>query len=165
VIRLLIALAAAAVLTGSTLYAVPPAAAWHAHRESSLYDGYATPAALLRGIALTESDEQDGAIGDDGISIGRFQLNERFHAARARAFGEYNPLIAEDSARIAADILQDASLRFFRASRMIDPSAFEAERLQLTIASYRQGVVGVLRDGPTMWYVRRVLRAAEGGKG
>jgi hypothetical protein len=115
--------------------------------EPTLYErcveGTIVPALLLRAIARAESDECDWAIGDGGMSIGRFQLCEVYHAARSRAWGMYSPTIPEQAGRIAALYLQDC-LRAFPGD--------EARG----IAAYRQGVYGVKRDGPTLWYVERV---------
>jgi len=97
---------------------------------------------LLRAIAMVESGERDTAVGDDGISIGRFQLNERFHSLRARSYGEYDPRDPYQAAYVAARILQD------------DYTALGSWRL--AIAAYRQGIGGVRSHGAIMWYVNRV---------
>lgn len=136
------ALIALLLLCGSSIYSAPPPQAQRRAASVSIYDGYKTPAAILRGIARAESDETDSAIGDDGISIGRMQLNERFHALRAAAWGEYDPRNPFDAIRIADHILQD------------DYGYFHS--WPLAVAAYRQGIAGVLRDGATMWYVERV---------
>ncbi len=131
-------------LCGSSIYSAPPPQAQRRAASVSIYDGYKTPAAILRGIARAESDEIDSAIGDDGISIGRMQLNERFHAPRAAAWGEYDPRNPFDAIRIADHILQVN----FRA----------LGSWNLAIAAYRQGVDGVRRNGPARWYIERVRR-------
>lgn len=102
---------------------------------------------LLRAMAIVESGERDDAVGDDGVSVGRFQLNETFHAERARLYGEYDARDPDEAGRIAARILEDNYRRL----------GFWA----LAIASYRQGVTGVQRDGPSAWYIDRVMEAME----
>ena len=107
--------------------------------------GTIVPACLLRAIAIIESSERDNATGDDGISIGRYQLNERFHAERAERWGEYDPRDPLAAGIIAARILED------NYRRLGDWT--------LAIAAYRQGVAGVRRHGATMWYADRIRRA------
>jgi len=104
------------------------------------------PEEILRGIAIAESGEHDNAIGDGGESIGRFQLREIYHEARAAAWGEYDPRDSTEAAIIAGRILMD---NFARLGDM-----------DLAIAAYRQGVGGVMRDGATGWYVERVRKGA-----
>jgi len=116
----------------------------------SIYDGYATPAAILRAHARAESDEMDWAIGDDGKSRGRMQINETFHIARAARWGEYDPHNCFDAIRIADRIWQDNYARF-AAMGMADRECDD-----LTIAAYRQGFQGVVDKGPTAWYIKRV---------
>lgn len=64
------------------------------------------PQDILRGIAFAESSERDTVIGDDGRSMGRFQINEDFHAERARLYGEYDPFDAMGAAIIAGRIVR-----------------------------------------------------------
>jgi hypothetical protein len=111
-----------------------------------MYEGYATPEWILKGIARTESGENDRAIGDDGISIGRMQLNERFHDERAARYGEYDPRWPQSAIRIASCVYQE-----YRRQLASHVDA---------IGAYRQGVSGVNRHGVTAWYVDRVV---EGG--
>jgi len=136
----------------------PPAAS----RPASLYDGYATPAAILRAHARVESDEMDWAIGDGGRSHGRMQINETFRAERVRAWGEYDPHNCFDAVRIADRIWQENAKAFPSGPTRGPPETWARQREDLTIAAYRQGVAGVLRNGPTMWYVERVTRAMLG---
>ena len=96
----------------------------------------------MRGIAFAESSENDNAIGDDGESIGRFQLREIYHEARAARWGEYDPRDPGEAAIIAGRILMD--------------NLAQLGDMDLAIAAYRQGVAGVRRDGATGWYVERV---------
>ena len=112
----------------------------------------------LQGIAKAESDETDSAIGDDGISMGRFQINERYHKARAAAWGEYDPFEPTQAAMIAGRILVENAAYFAKASRACDPSTWAQRRNELTIASYRQGIGGVKYNGATYWYIERCRR-------
>lgn len=59
----------------------------------------ARPEYALDGIRLAESGGNPNAVGDDGISIGAYQINETFHELRARAYGEYNPCSASGIGR------------------------------------------------------------------
>ena len=102
------------------------------------------PADILHGIACAESDENDAAIGDQGRSRGRFQINEDFRAERVRLYGEYDPHDATEAAILAGRIYM-ANLA--RLGNETD-----------AIAAHRQGVNGVKRNGATMWYVERVYR-------
>jgi len=115
----------------------------------SLYEraveGTRVPPGLLRSIAIVESRELDTVIGDDGISLGRFQLNENFRAWREARWGKHNPLEPLQAGRVAARILEYN----YRA----------LGRWDCAIAAYRQGVDGVRRGGPTWWYVKRVCKA------
>ena len=116
---------------------------------------------MLQGIARAESGETDSAIGDDGISMGRFQINERYHAQRAAAWGEYDPFEPRQAAAIAAHILRENAAYFAKVSRVADPSTWTERRDELTIASYRQGIGGVKRNGATYWYILRVPGKAD----
>ena len=107
--------------------------------------GTIVPPALLRAVAIVESGERDDAVGDDGISVGRYQINELYHAERARLYGEYDARDPDAAGRIAARILED---NFRRLGSW-----------RLAVAGYRQGVRGVRRDGETVWYWERVRRA------
>ncbi len=98
---------------------------------------------LLRAIARVESDEMDSAIGDGGMSLGRFQLNEKYHAMRARAYGEYDPRDPVQAGRIAALYLEECI------------RAFPGDIVK-AVCAYRQGIYGVKRNGPTTWYFERV---------
>lgn|SRR5512142_507081 len=105
------------------------------------------PASILRGIAITESNEDDTAIGDDGISIGRFQINERFHTERERRWGKYDPHKALQAAILAGFIYMD--------------NLAQLGSVELALCAYRQGITGVRRDGAKLWYAKRVLRACK----
>lgn len=138
-----------ALLTSSAISPGPSAIRARCPERLGYYDGYLTPASILQGIARAESTERDGAIGDDGISRGRMQLNSHYDAPRARAWGKFDPFSPIDSVRIASCIFQD-NLKQLGGDE------------DLAIAAYRQGVGGVLRDGPTGWYVARVRGALNG---
>ena len=102
------------------------------------------PATILQATARTESGESDDAIGDGGISLGRFQLNEAFREWRVSQYGDYDPHDPYSAAVIAGRIYVD------NLARLRDPA--------LAIAAHRQGADGVERYGPTRWYVERVYR-------
>ena len=102
------------------------------------------PADILHGIACAESNENDAAIGDQGRSRGRFQINEDFREERVRLYGEYDPHDAGDAAILAGRIYM-ANLA--RLGNEI-----------YAIAAHRQGAGGVRRNGATLWYVERVYR-------
>ena len=102
------------------------------------------PATILQATARTESDERDDAIGDGGVSRGRFQLNETFREWRVSRYGDYDPCDPYSAAVIAGRIYVD------NLARLGDPT--------LAIAAHRQGADGVERNGPTLWYVERVYR-------
>ena len=102
------------------------------------------PATILQATARTESDESDGAVGDGGISRGRFQINETYREWRVERYGDYDPHDPYSSAVIAGRIYVD------NLARLGDP--------ELAIAAHRQGAGGVERYGPTRWYVERVYR-------
>ena len=114
-------------------------------------------ALILSGIMLAESGGNPLAIGDDGISIGAYQINERFHAERAEKWGEYDPRDPAQARRIASEIVRSNYEELLPTLRIIDPSQWDDLRVTLAIASYRQGVAGVRENGPSMWYVNRVL--------
>lgn len=121
-----------------------------ARETPTLYDaacaGTIVPPGLLRAVARVESSERDDAIGPDGLDEGRFQLRRLFHEERAARWGAFDPFEPAEAGRIAARVLEDCYVRL--------------GDWNLAIAAYRQGVDGVRRDGPALWYVERV-RAAE----
>ena len=102
------------------------------------------PATILRATARTESGENDDAVGDGGISRGRFQINETFREWRVSRYGDYDPCDPYSAAVIAGRIYVD------NLARLGDQ--------ELAIAAHRQGADGVERNGPTQWYVERVYR-------
>ena len=100
------------------------------------------PANILKAIAIIESNENDDAVGDDGISRGRMQLNELYHDERVMKYGEYDPHNSLDSVIIAGFLFMD------NLNRLGD--------VDKAIAAHRQGVSGVKEHGDTKWYVQRV---------
>ena len=104
------------------------------------------PEEILRGIALAESSGRDDAIGDDGESIGRFQLREIYHDERAAKWGEYDPRNPQEAAIIAGYVLMH--------------NYTQLGDMDMAIAAYRQGVDGVRRYGVTSWYIERVKKGA-----
>ncbi len=101
------------------------------------------PKYILAGISFAESSGNQFAIGDDGMSIGRFQINETYHEYYATLYGEYNPYCPLDSAILTGRIYMDN----LRALGNIEDA----------IAAHRQGRTGVKNNGRTQWYVDRVL--------
>jgi hypothetical protein len=93
-------------------------------------------AEVLRGIAATESHFRAEAIGDNGMSLGMFQLHSRWHESRVKKWGEFDPIDPFDSAVIAAKI-------------MLENLAVLNGDLRFAIAAYMQGVTGVRRNGVT----------------
>jgi hypothetical protein len=102
------------------------------------------PAEVLRGIAGVESHFTVTALGDNGQSLGMFQLHSRWHDYRVEKYGEFDPFDPADAAVIAGYIIQE-NLKSFNGD------------LRLAIAAYKQGVTGVNRNGVIEWYVDEVL--------
>lgn len=121
-----------------------------------MYEGYATKPWILRGLAHTESSGNDKAIGDDGISEGRMQLNRKFYGERAHWWGSFDPHSPLDSIRISSCLFQVNSKILLAAERCIDPSTWESKREEMAIAAHRQGLLGVIMHGFDSWYVDRV---------
>lgn len=101
------------------------------------------PESILRGIAFAESSFNPDAVGDDGCSVGMFQINERFRDERIEKYGEYNPYCPLDSAILTGRLYME------NLERLGSP--------ELAIAAHRQGVVGVRKNGASAWYVERVM--------
>ena len=119
------------------------------YQESAMRTG--CPEWILRGIAMTESGCNSFAVGDDGISLGMFQLNEKYHEERARKYGEYDAYNPEQAVLIAGYIMEH-NLSVFTDYRD-------------AIAAYRQGVSGVKKHGRTDWYVNRVIKYGKENNG
>jgi len=120
-------------------------------RSFSIYDaavlGTDIPADLFRALAMAESGERDSATGDDGASIGRFQLNERFRAERVRLYGEYDPRDPRQAGRVAAAILQ-AHFACFGS-------------WPLALTAYNAGAGYAIKRGVRWAYVNRVQMMIE----
>lgn len=78
-------------------------------KEQSIYEKYGKQYGispkLLKAIAKVESGEQPGIVGDDGESIGLFQIQPKWHAQRLKD-GE-SLLDPEVNTRIACEILTE----------------------------------------------------------
>ena len=78
-------------------------------KELSIYERfgkqYGISPKLLKAIAKVESGEQPGIVGDDGESVGLFQIQPKWHAQRLKE-GE-SLLDPEVNARIACEILTE----------------------------------------------------------
>ena len=78
-------------------------------QELSIYERYGKQYGispkLLKAIAKVESGEQPGIVGDDGESVGLFQIQPKWHAQRLKE-GEtlYDP---EVNIRVACEILTE----------------------------------------------------------
>jgi hypothetical protein len=127
--------------------------------KPSIFEGYPTPARILRGLAMAESSGNARAVGDDGISEGGLQLNRRYRAERVWWWGAFDPYNLVDSIRITSRLFQ-ANMRALLANEhCIDPSTWERRREDLAIAAHRQGLRGALEHGIGWWYVERVRKA------
>ena len=115
-------------------------------RSFSIYDaavlGTDIPAELFRALAMAESSERDSATGDDGASIGRYQINERFRAERVRLYGDYDPRDPRQAGRVAAQILQAHYERF--------------HSWPLALTAYNAGAGYAIKRGIRWAYVNRV---------
>lgn len=111
----------------------------------SAEDKTGIPAALLFGIMMRESGGKYDAIGDNGNSIGLMQINEKYRNERIKLCGyEYDPKNPRDAVYVSALILQQNKKVF-------------SDNIDLLIASYRQGVNGVIKNGITnMNYVNDI---------
>lgn len=106
------------------------------------------PEYILRGIAFAESTFRADAVGDDGMSLGRYQINEKYHEYYAEQYGEYNPFCPLESAILTGRIFMDNLLAL--------------GNIEDAIAAHRQGRTGVRNNGRTQWYVDRVLGHSKG---
>jgi hypothetical protein len=109
-----------------------------------------TPNWLLYGTRMAESGGKDNAVGDDGISIGSMQLNEQYRSDRVKLCGyEYDPHDTYDALYVAA-LIYKQNVKVYGVN------------VRQLIASYRQGVTGVNKNGITSEsYVDRVIFYAE----
>lgn len=103
------------------------------------------PAGIIAGFAYAESGFDDYAIGDGGISLGMFQINETYHWNRMKLIGrEYDPHNTFDAALVTA-LNYKKNLKIFGNQRD-------------AIACHKQGVRGVKKNGRIEWYVSKVIR-------
>lgn len=83
-------------------------------KELSIYERYGKQYGispkLLKAIAKVESGEQPGIVGDDGESIGLFQIQPKWHAQRLRE-GE-SLLDPEVNTRVACEILSELMAKY-----------------------------------------------------
>lgn len=105
------------------------------------------PIGILYGMAFAESTYSQWAMGDDGVSFTRFQINETFHEYNAATYGEYNPCCPLDTAILTGKIF------------MADLAALG--NVEDAIAAHNQGRTGVRNDGRDQEYVNRVLSHME----
>jgi hypothetical protein len=104
------------------------------------------PAWILKGLGITESSMRVDAVGDFGNAEGAYQIHKRSKKVWVAAYGKYDPYNLLSAMTLAGKIMKDR-LSFFE-----DPRD--------AIASYRQGIGGVLKNGRTDWYVDRVIANA-----
>lgn len=83
-------------------------------KELSIYERYGKQYGispkLLKAIAKVESGEQPGIVGDDGESVGLFQIQPKWHAQRLKE-GE-SLLDPEVNTRIACEILSELIAKY-----------------------------------------------------
>lgn len=103
------------------------------------------PEWVLQGIYTTESHRHMHAVGDNGESIGGFQHRRKYFDERCRKYFPYDPECYLQAACITGYIIMD-NLSFFKGD------------WTKAIASYNQGVTGVLINGAHMAYVNLVIR-------
>jgi len=102
------------------------------------------PALVLAGLARAESDYTPAPRHRDPLDRGMFGIREApgYHEERTLLYGEFDPEIPEQAARIAAGILRDHLDRF--------------EWLPLALTAYHRGAGWAARHGVDWEYVRRV---------
>lgn len=140
-----------ALCISSAPYRAPAPIQAPTERALTLYEsatvGTDIPPDLLRAIAIVESGEDDGAVGDGGKSRGRFQINERFRAERVRLYGDYDPHIPAQSSRVAAGILQAHFERF--------------GNWPLALTAYNAGARYTRNNGRLPGYIGRIATALD----
>jgi hypothetical protein len=100
---------------------------------------------VLKGIAHAESCEQDnGPAGDNGHSVGRYQWHDAYLQWYRDRYGDFDP--------------RDPLMSSVRAGQNLVDNTASLGCVELAIAAHRQGAQGVRDDGPSAWYVDRVLR-------
>jgi len=143
--RMFLCLLLSLFICSSSVYKAPPPKMLTIYEKAEKATG--APAKVLQAIAIVESDELDNAIGDEGKSRGRMQLNETFRAERVKKYGNYDPNDPEQSVKVSGFIFVE-NLQRLRS-------------LDAAIAAHRQGVCGIRKHGITSWYVDRVKKAME----
>lgn len=108
----------------------------HAARASGV------PVLILAGIAKVESNFRPAPAHLDPLDKGMFGLREVYHEERARLYGEYDPEVPEEAARVAAGILADHYARL--------------GSWPLAVSAYHQGARGLAKNGPRWSYVWKV---------
>lgn len=103
---------------------------------------------LLAGIRFVESSNRPDPKHTDPFDTGSFGLHETpaIHAEREKLFGRYD-----------ANDLYDAA---FLTARNYQRNVILLRDARNAIAAHNQGVYGVRRDGPRLWYIDRVLTHA-----
>lgn len=145
--RLILPLVAVVALTTSRLYTPEVPHVQKIPQRLTVYEiaeiTTGASSAVLKGLARAESDEDDTAVGDDGHSVGRYQWHDRYLADYQRRFGDFDPL--------------DPLMSSVRAGQSLVANEAALGCVRLAIAAHRQGRAGVLADGASEWYVRRVM--------
>jgi len=103
------------------------------------------PEYIIRGIAFAESSFNACAIGDNGVSLGMFQINELFRNERIRLYGDYNPWCPLQSAILTGLLFMD--------------NLETLGNVEDAIAAHRQGISGIKNNGRDQSYVNRVYFA------
>ncbi len=102
------------------------------------------PALALAGLASAESDYTPAPRHRDPLDKGMFGIREApgYHEERAMLYGEFDPEIPADAARVAAGILRDHLDRF-------------GWYMPLALTAYHRGAGWAARNGVDWEYVRR----------
>lgn len=108
----------------------------HAARASGV------PVLILAGIAKVESNFRPAPAHLDPLDKGMFGLREVYHEERASLYGEYDPEVPEEAARVAAGILADHYSRL--------------GSWPLAVSAYHQGARRLAENGPCWPYVFKV---------
>ena len=118
------------------------------YREAihSAAESAGVPVRILAGIAFAESSFRPAPVHPDPFDRGMFGLHETpaIRAERVARYGEYDPLVPGEAARVAAGILADHRVRL--------GSWIHA------VSAYRQGARGLSEQGIDWEYVWRVMR-------
>jgi hypothetical protein len=118
--------------------AAPPVAT--VYEQASAASG--CPVKIIKGLSFAESSGGKNLKHADPLVKGEFGLNERFHAERAKKFGEYDP----------EDRLEAATLT---GKMYCDNLAFFGDE-DKAISAHRKGRHWVIENGLAVAYVARV---------